>query len=64
MKLATTTGDFSAYSRSQTDCIEWIHQSGFRYLDYNFGTDFADHSGSMTDEWKSYLASNNVELYY
>lgn len=56
MKLATTTGDFSAYSRSQTDCIDWIHQAGFRYLDYNFGTDYADHSGSMTDEWQSYLA--------
>ncbi len=33
MKLATTTGDFGRYSESYYDCIKWVYEAGFRFLD-------------------------------
>ena len=33
MKLATTTGDFGRYSDSYYDCIKWVNEAGFQYLD-------------------------------
>ena len=40
MKLATTTADFASYTSSQTEAMEYIRQAGFKYVDYNFGTDY------------------------
>ena len=56
MKLATTTGDFAAYTRSQTENIDYIHQAGFRYLDYNFGNDYANRTGAYNAEWRDHFA--------
>ncbi|MBR7160866.1 MAG: sugar phosphate isomerase/epimerase [Clostridia bacterium] len=39
MKLATTTGDFFAYTDSQAEALAHIRKAGFRYADYNFGCD-------------------------
>ena len=55
MKLATTTGDFSAYADSQQECMRCIRQAGFRYADYNFGGDYANRDGVYSSEWRAYL---------
>lgn len=55
MKLATTTGDFSAYVNSQQECLRCIRQAGFKYADYNFGFDYGRRSGVYSAEWKQYL---------
>ena len=55
MYLATTTGDFSGYTPSQTQSMEYICQAGFRYLDYNFGSDYSQRSGVYADNWQEYL---------
>ena len=36
MKLATTTGDFFAYTDSQLDAMRHIREAGFKYADYSF----------------------------
>lgn len=33
MKLATTTSDFARYGTWE-DCVRWIHDAGFRYIDF------------------------------
>ena len=45
MKLATTTGDFHSYTHSQTECLRFIREAGFRYADYSFGLDCAHRIG-------------------
>ena len=52
MKLATTTGDFSAYASCQQEAVRYIHQAGFKYIDYNFGTDYARKTGAFSDNWQ------------
>ena len=61
MKLATTTGDFAGYTDSQTDCAKWIAEAGFRYLDYNFGMDFACKNGAFGEDWRGELAAIRTE---
>ena len=55
MYLATTTGDFGGYTPLQTQSMEYIRQSGFSYLDYNFGSDYARRDGVYSENWKDYL---------
>lgn len=55
MKLATTTGDFSAYTTSQSDAIRWIREAGFRYADYNFHMDAAAQQGIALPDWKKQM---------
>ena len=55
MYLATTTGDFGGYTPLQTKSMEYIRQSGFSYLDYNFGSDYARRDGVYSENWKDYL---------
>ena len=33
MKIATTTGDFSLYCKTDIERIRQLHQAGFRYID-------------------------------
>ena len=33
MKLATTTGDFFSYTKSQREALRHIRAAGFRYAD-------------------------------
>ena len=56
MKLATTTGDFAAYTDSQTDCMRWIREAGFQYLDYNFGMDLSRGNGVFGEGWRENVA--------
>lgn len=37
MKLATTTGDFGWYVKTYKDCVRFIHEAGFRYIDLGIG---------------------------
>ncbi len=55
MKLATTTGDFSAYTSSQTEAMKYINQAGFKYLDYNFGVDYNRRDGVYSDDFKGHI---------
>jgi sugar phosphate isomerase/epimerase len=55
MKLATTTGDFGSYSRSQIFALEHIRRAGFRYADYNFGIDYANLSGVYGEHHEAYF---------
>ena len=55
MKLATTTGDFSGYTRSQIESLSYIREAGFRYADYSFGMDYADRSGVYAEDYEAYF---------
>lgn len=55
MKLATTTGDYAAYTDSQTEALERIRRAGFRYADYNFGPDHGRRSGVYASDFEAYI---------
>ena len=55
MKFATTTGDFSAYTTSQSEAIRYIREAGFRYADYNFHMDAAAQTGIALPDWKKQI---------
>lgn len=57
MKLATTTGDFSAYTTSQHEAVRYIREAGFRYVDYNFHVDAAAGVGIAATDWKGHIES-------
>ncbi len=59
MKLATTTGDYSLYPCSQTEALMHIRGAGFRYADYNFGTDYARRDGVYGAESEKHIDSVN-----
>ena len=51
MKIATTTGDFSAYCKSDIERIRELHRAGFRYIDLSMYS-FTPKSVYMGEEWK------------
>lgn len=55
MKLATTTGDFAAYTNFQIESLEHIRKAGFRYADYNFGTDYRRQNGVWSENFEAYF---------
>ena len=55
MKLATTTGDFYAYTRSQIKSLEHIRAAGFKYADYNFGAEYRERAGAFSEDYKHYF---------
>lgn len=55
MKLATTTGDFGRYTKDQSQTIEWISESGFHYIDYNFHTDYYLKNGCLGSNSEQYI---------
>ncbi len=57
MKLATTTGDFSAYTTSQAEALEHIRMAGFRYADYSFGQDYRLQNGVYSKDFEPYFDS-------
>ena len=57
MKLATTTGDYSAYTDSQTIALTHVRNAGFRYADYNFGIDYNHRNGIYTENQEAYINS-------
>ena len=56
MKIATTTGDFSAYTHDQAEAMRYIYEAGFRYMDYNFGMDYPERTGVYGENWQEYAA--------
>ena len=55
MKIATTTSDFGEYTRDLKQRIDYLSQSGFRYIDLSFfGT--SDMDPFMKDSWKDYAS--------
>ena len=61
MKLATTTGDFSAYATCQLDSVRYIHQAGFKYVDYNFGSDYRNKRGAFAENWQEEMINLRKE---
>lgn len=55
MKLATTTGDYSAYTDSQAEALSHIRNAGFRYADYNFGIDYSHRNGVYAEKTEEYI---------
>ena len=56
MKLATTTSDFcgfGGYKFTTVESMNYIHQSGFRYLDYGFS--YGNPEAVFTDNWKKHI---------
>ncbi|MBR6708471.1 MAG: sugar phosphate isomerase/epimerase, partial [Clostridia bacterium] len=56
MKLATTTGDFGAYTSSQIESLRYIREAGFRYADYAFGRDLSGRTGVYAEDYPRYIA--------
>ncbi len=56
MKLATTTGDFNSYTKSQRESLRLIREAGFRYADYSFGFDHQTRSGVYTTDYEAYIS--------
>ena len=54
MKLATTTGDYSAYTDDQAVALRHIRAAGFSYADYNFGPDRSLRNGVYSDGYEKY----------
>ncbi len=55
MKLATTTGDFQAYTHNQNDAIIKINEAGFKYIDYSFIMDYKNGSGIFGKDPKGHI---------
>ncbi len=55
MKLATSTGDFTAYTPSQAEALRYIREAGFSCADYNFGADHGSRSGVYGADCKAYF---------
>lgn len=54
MKLATTTGDYFAYTDSQETALKGIRKAGFKYADYNFSLDHRLRNGVYSDDPEGY----------
>lgn len=55
MKLATTTGDFFGYTKSQIRSLELIREAGFKYADYSFGCDLNSGTGVYSENYLDYF---------
>ena len=69
MKIATTTGDFGAYSNSMAYTIDLMEQTPFRHLDSNLGTKPLKVNGFLEDDWlekvkklREYAASKGMDF--
>ena len=51
MKLATTTGDFLAWSKTPAEAVSLFEGTGFRHLDYNFYRVIYPGSPFLGDRW-------------
>lgn len=56
MKLATTTGDFYAYTQSQALSLSHIREAGFRYADYAFSCDRRGRTGVFSENYREHIA--------
>ena len=59
MRLATTTGDRWGYTHSQAESMKYIREAGFRYMDYNFGSDYSNRSGVYGEDPLRYYEQIN-----
>ena len=51
MKIATTTGDFAKFCKTDEEIIRELHRAGFRYIDLSMYS-FTPDSPFMKDNWK------------
>ena len=54
MKLATTTGDFRAYTDT-IEAMEYIYKAGFRYIVYDFHSDYVEKNGIFSKDWRKHI---------
>ena len=52
MKLATTTGDFKRWCKTNIERLDCISESGFRYVDLNMYADTENPELFFADNWK------------
>ena len=55
MKLATTTGDFNAYTNNPIESLKYIHEAGFKYADYSFSLDYRTQTGVWAEDYNNYF---------
>ena len=55
MKLATTTGDYSAYEIPQIESLKRIRTAGFRCADYSFGIDYNRRDGVYSEKFNDHF---------
>lgn len=55
MKIATTTSDFSQYTRSAAEAMEYIARAGFKYIDYGFENDYSHRIGIFSENYEEYI---------
>lgn len=51
MKIATTTGDFARYCKTDAERVRELHRAGFRYIDLNMYT-LKRSSAYLSDGWR------------
>ena len=55
MKLATTTGDFNAYTGDPIESLKYIREAGFKYADYSFSLDYRTTTGVWSENYEKYF---------
>ena len=60
MKLATTTGDFQAYTKNQDYAISEIKRAGFKYVDYSFIMDYKNNNGIFGKNFDEHILMNII----
>ncbi len=55
MKLATTTGDFSEYTKNPLESVKCIAEAGFKYIDYSFEFDYKTKTGFFGSDFNGHL---------
>jgi len=55
MKLATTTGDFGAYSRTLSEIVTFFEGTGFKLLDLNLYRSIYPDSPFLDDRWEKWI---------
>ena len=51
MKIATTTGDFRFYCKTDEERIYELHRAGFKYIDLDMSS-FTPDCAYMQDNWR------------
>ncbi|MBQ2881687.1 MAG: sugar phosphate isomerase/epimerase [Clostridia bacterium] len=54
MKIATTTGDFGFYCRTDEERVKELYRAGFRYIDFSMYS-FSPDCPYMQDGWREYV---------
>lgn len=55
MRIATTTGDFGKYTKNGCEALGYIRDSGFKFADYSFNSDYVSSVGVFGSNSEEYI---------